>query len=478
MLDDRKIVLRLLLVFSFLTSLMSLFSPMPLLCLPALIVLYSIFYLFWRSNLYKGILLALCYQWAQVSVAVIVGTYTMTHIRDSLRFSGNIVEAYLLSCMVLFLLSLTIFFCIKKLNFTEDDVEEELGKYNIKKVIAGYIVLIFVLSASDIVWRYIPGLRQLAGVLTYYKWAWFFVMIYMSSKTKDFRKVVYSIVFYEFVYSFYSYFSSFKMVIIFLVMTTLCYTSVKSKNILKYFMVFVLVFYFGTVWVSIKADYRHYLNQGLKQQVVVVTSTEAFNFLGVLVKKNVEPGMDSLWTLVRRLSYIDFFSSTMSYVPSVVPHENGNLTFKTIMHILMPRLLFPDKEVLDDSKDLMKYTGGSYAGLDEGSSSGLGYATYLYIDYGSFLMMFAVIVLGLLHGTIYKIVYRTCPNQLWGWAILNSAFLNLYLYETSLIKKVGSLVVFGLVVSLINMFIMPLLLRKITPVVTKNASPPRGQALS
>ena len=71
----------------------------------------------------------------------------------------------------------------------------------------------------------------------------------------------------------------------------------------------------------------------------------------------------------------------------------------------MPRLLFVDKDVIDDTARTNLYTGG-LAGSSEGTSISLGYVAEAYIDFGTFGMFAALLAIGLLYGAIYRVLSR------------------------------------------------------------------------
>ena len=66
------------------------------------------------------------------------------------------------------------------------------------------------------------------------------------------------------------------------------------------------------------------------------------------------------------MAYTSFFAMALQHVPTVVPHEQGALWWGNLMHILQPRMFFPDKPMIEDSELTIKYTGEMVAGLEQG----------------------------------------------------------------------------------------------------------------
>ncbi len=80
----------------------------------------------------------------------------------------------------------------------------------------------------------------------------------------------------------------------------------------------------------------------------------------------------------------------------------------------MPRFLFPDKPVLDDSERTRTYTGMNVAGMEQGTSIGIGYIGESYVDFGPVKMFAPIFLLGLLYGLIYRFfVTKTRYTLLW-----------------------------------------------------------------
>ena len=109
----------------------------------------------------------------------------------------------------------------------------------------------------------------------------------------------------------------------------------------------------------IKEDYRGFVSQGSGEQVVLVSLEERLAYLTDRIGDvDWEMMSDGLGYLVMRLGYVDYLSATMRNVPSRVPFQDGAQIGATVMHVLQPRLLFPDKPPLpSDTEVVQKYTG-------------------------------------------------------------------------------------------------------------------------
>jgi hypothetical protein len=151
------------------------------------------------------------------------------------------------------------------------------------------------------------------------------------------------------------------------------------------------------------------------------------------VKRAFESGID-------RIGYLDYFAYSIQNVPAHIPHERGALWFATIKHILMPRILFPNKEAVDDNERTAKYALADVR-YNKGTSISIGYIGESYIDFGRYGMFVPILLLGIMYGLIYRWFILNAPNALFGTAFGTSLLLiPASPLETSNIKIMGTIV--------------------------------------
>jgi hypothetical protein len=195
----------------------------------------------------------------------------------------------------------------------------------------------------------------------------------------------------------------------------------------------------GSFWSEVKMDYRIYSSGGSQQQEFVVPLSDRLDYLVQEAKTfDGERFSDGFDRMLRRQSYIDFLSATMSYVPEVVPHEHGMRAWRTLIHVITPRILFPNKPPTEfDTEVTVHYTGLPIR-LREGTSISIGYVGELYIDFGAVGAVIATFVLGLIFGFAYQFLRgRSNGSVLLTYGIRATAVFVLLPFETALIKYVG-----------------------------------------
>ena len=426
----------------------------PFLVVPSLVVLFFLVKWFGTDNYPPVILIALSYQWSQVSIKVIYSTITFQPVLELAEFPNQFILAYLLSSLGLLVLGFGIRLKIREIAFSQKKIDAIMLSINVRKALINYLLfsLIAVLLYK---FRFVvPGLFQAIVALGYIKWALFFVVFYVSYKQKKQLKLLKLVILIEFISGFASFFADFKTIFFIAVISFLAVGKISKKNFIQLTVAFTLILGIALIWTSVKLEYRTYLNKGSKTQTVQVDADEALLFLSNQIDNlKASNVLNASTALIDRISYIDYFASCLDYVPKKSAHTDGSLTKNSIMHVLVPRLFNPSKPALDDSKHLTKYTGVFYADASMGVSFALGYVPDLYIDYGFFGMFIALFVFGVFIGAIIKSIHKSSINDLWALAVLLPLFLLLYKFENSLTKFFANLIVFWIVMKLFNKYL-------------------------
>ena len=228
------------------------------------------------------------------------------------------------------------------------------------------------------------GVRQffLAGASI--EWIGIFLLAYVCLSQKRGFSYLLVAVAIEVVLGFTGFFGGFKTV--FLVLF-IAFASAKPKlnfgSVAAIIVTVAISLLLTAFWSDIKADYRAFLNKGSEDQVALVPMEERFAYLSDRINEadgdTLASGFDKF---LKRMSYVEFFAATMHFVPESRPHENGAMTMTAISHILLPRMLFPDKAPLPlDTTVTVAYTGLPIE-LHAGTSISIGYAGEFYIDFG------------------------------------------------------------------------------------------------
>ena len=125
------------------------------------------------------------------------------------------------------------------------------------------------------------------------------------------------------------------------------------------------------VWTAIKVEYRSEMaGKSVQERATWLTD------------RYLSPKIDyeeAATRLLDRVSYTELFARVLAYLDAGEISNDFNFYGAAIKHVLTPRVLFPDKAALDDSKITTALTGERIA---EDTSIGVGYITEAQVDFG------------------------------------------------------------------------------------------------
>lgn len=343
---------------------------------------------------------------------------------------------------------------LPKINF--DILRNHADRLSIYKSFRFYLTMFFVANFLGAIAFFYSGLSQFIISISNLKWfafVLFGLQVFIKKKMLKEFALVSSL---EFAIGFFSFFSNFKIVLIYLVFIFLFFlVKISFKQLLLAFLILIFSFYLGVKWTSVKGEYRNYLNQGSNSQTVVIGQNDAFNKLLELSDNETDFNVSAA-QFFDRLQYTYHFAKTIERVPAVLPFENGGHLSSILLYVLTPRALNPDKKINESSKNATKYTGISYLGIEKGVSFSLGYFADLYIDFGLLGMLIYLILLGVIYGgSYYYFVRFTSNNVIFNYAFVSAIFMETIAFELDCVYMFGRLFANLIMFYLIKLFVVP-----------------------
>lgn len=324
------------------------------------------------------------------------------------------------------------------------------------------------------------GLSQVAIALANLHWVFFFVFVYAVLTQRRGYAALAFIFTVEVLIGFLGFFSEFKTVLVVSLLAALAVPlSLRGRRLWIAGLIAALALVLGVVWSAIKIEYRSFANAGTGDQVVVVSKTdqiaELHRLISELDKEDLSRGATNL---VGRLTYVYFLSEVMHMVPAYIAHEDGALWGDALYRAVVPRLLDPDKPIVDDTARTQEYTGLAVIGADSGTSVSLGYMAESYIDFGPVFMMLPLFLWGLLVGAAYRsFVSRTCVPLLgYGCATITVMTIASVL-EMSNAKMIAGLLLGWLTLWAVVRYAGPTLVQKVRTPLRDAPRPPATRAL-
>jgi len=305
----------------------------------------------------------------------------------------------------------------------------------------------------------LPGLSQPLLALANLQWAFFFIATYATFSRADASKTLWLIAFaLELAGSLGGYFSSFRSVFLFTLIAILAAgVRLRPAQLLAVGAVFAVMVMLGVVWTAVKVEYRPYLSGGENTQTVTVGYLDRLEKMAQIASNLTGSDLsDAADRMIARIAYTNFFGSALDYVPQITPHENGALWLDAIVRPFMPRIFFPEKEAIDESALMNRYTGLGMAGIEQGTQITLGYMGESYVDFGEFGMMVPIFLFGLFLGGAYRWVTNHKNSRgVLGMGLAAAILMTADSLGASTAKLVGALVVQLLIAWLFLRLVVP-----------------------
>jgi hypothetical protein len=418
-------------------------SPSPLAVLASGIVSIVMLILLWRQGTPPILLVPVFAQFAAVGLKPVMTAFTNRSLQDLADFSANLEPAAFFGLAGLTAL-------VAGLRIGGGDLpararQAAIENWPYRQILTLALAAIIIGHALDFIAERFDGARQIMLALGGVKWAGLFVLGYGTLRLRRGLRWLAAIVSIEIVLGMSGFFGEFRLVLFVLLAAAIgAQNSLRRRGMVALGVGAGLTLLLTVFWSAVKTDYRAFLNQGTRAQVVLQPLDERLSFLAHQAAEfNGQKFTSGFEMLLERVSYIDFLAATMERVPAVVPHEGGARLGAAIWHIVTPRILFPDKPELPSDTLLTAYYTGlpSFIWADANTSISIGYLGELYIDFGVGGALLAVFLMSLVFGRCYRAI-RDYPGMpvFVNYGLCMMVAIQFGSFETALIKLVGGLI--------------------------------------
>lgn len=443
----------------FLSTILAMFSPSPGVVLAAGGSLAALFLLLWRSGEPPILMFPLLYQWSVVAVKPYLSAFRQTPINELAQFGGNLEHAAYFAFTAIVCIAIGIRLTVGRLKrnwAAELEAEVRALPLNRVLIVTGALLAIGVLMNT--LAMVIAPLRSALLVLGGFGAGGVFFLAYWCFKNRRGYLYLAALMIAEIGVGLTGFFSDFQIPVLLLCVAAMCARDrLKMADALVLTMVISVLVLVASFWSEVKQDYRQFMNAGTGAQVVLVSLEDRIDYLGDQITTfNGERLGDGFEILLRRHSYIDFLANTMDYVPTFTPHEHGQRMGRTVIHILTPRILFPDKPPTDfDTEVTVRYTGIALT-VYAGTSISIGYLGELYIDFGILGALIACMIAGAGIGVGWRLLRDSGRGSLLlRYGLYALLALTLTQFGFALIKLVGGSVTAFIGAYLAQRYVLP-----------------------
>lgn len=428
-----------LLAFAALIAAFAPFAADTLVLLACAAVLASIAGVLLRPGANPVFALLLGYQWLQVGVATLYAA-AIGESLDAVYPVGDVTRATLLGMLGLQVAVMALALLVRPAAGGVDDLVASLNRMSLRRLLLAYVAITVVTTPLASAVGIASQWTQFVGGLDALRWAVLFLLTAAALSQRRGPILAALPVALEVVIGFGGFFAEFALPLMTALLAFVALfprLSVGQRGAALALAVSTIAL--GVLWQGVKGEYRREVSGGTGEQRIVVGIGERYTTLGRMAGETVRDDLDrTLEKFVFRMAYIDYFGLVLRRVPSELPHRDGELLGAAVRHVVMPRLLFPDKPPLpSDSELTAEYTGNVFIVYMTGTSISLGYMTELYIDFGVAGVVLAGLLLAALVAGIALGLSRLVPDPAVAMALAVGALLGARAFETALPKLIG-----------------------------------------
>jgi hypothetical protein len=400
----------------------------------------------WRIGEPPVAFAALTAQWLQISAGTFRATISGVSLSDLWQTPGaNYASS--LSLGGLLVLALGIRFAnMNRAPMNIGALHAEIRNYRYSRIVAAYCLAQAAnFFLQGVIWSF-PGLTQALLAASQLRWLFYFILVVATLVQKRGYGYLAAATAFEILLGFSSFFADFKTVFFVLIVSYLMVqVRISTKMVVSLGVLAGALFYMAVIWSSVKTDYRLYQNQGTGAQVSMGGALDNLEALAALIGKvDAERFSIGLDKLAQRVEYTQFFSRVTDNVPMYVPYDDGGIWEAAVLHVITPRILFPDKASLSgDIENTMRYTGLTFGGGGNETEIPLGYMAESYIDFGPVGMFIPIFLLGLMLGYEYRYFATRSFYLMFSYGLTPVVFGTVIAYEETAVKILGgNLIVF------------------------------------
>ena len=384
--------------------------------------------------------LALSFQWMQITLGIF---YTAA--------TGDVLPAFIstdwqrmvlvgLGCVVFLALGLRLGVSLVRRPAEDGDDKREFvctlpmlwAVYGASVVSTGAI--------QEVAWNF-PAFTQAILAINFAHLALVYLLLRRYSQPHFQWQYIAGLVAFEVGLGFTGYFADFREPLIMAIITiTEIFDRQRASHWLITATVVVVLGVSGFAWMSVRDQYRQDFTDELATASRADRLARVQSLLDGVNIGDRQTLRNTGFALADRLWAIYYPARALERVPAFQAHEDGRIIMSALIHLVTPRVLFPDKgELPSDSEMVRKYSDVNVAGAEQNTSIAFGYAAESYVDFGIPLMFVPVFLYGMLAGVSYQGMLQVLRHRELAISVITVIFwLSLYLFERSWVKTLGT----------------------------------------
>jgi hypothetical protein len=317
---------------------------------------------------------------------------------------------------------------------------------SIQRAVVWYFVSLPITSILGSVAASVPVIAQPFYAMTLIKFACVYVVAAKAFQSGRGYGWVVLIAVLEMVVGLTGYFANYKEAII--VMLIALASRPQRMNAGKWLFAaaaVVALIWVSLVWTAVKKDYRaHVAWQPIEQRLDWMAQQFFVN--------EIDYG-SAVVDLSRRIGYTKFLARIMAQEGTVSLPDTFHFYAAAVQHVLSPRILFPDKAALNDSKITTALLGER---IDSETSIGVGYVAQAHVDFGFPGLLLPILTIGIMLGAAAKYFMTRSAPLLIREAFATATLFLAFPFASDIDKALGGFITAFIAMALMLKFVYPM----------------------
>jgi hypothetical protein len=381
--------------------------------------------------------IAMAFQWMQGTVGLLYLGFLGRSVKTANDTDYRPMVLIALGCNLA--LAAGIHFGLKLRRNTETRDRPE-SAFSFGQIVAGYLLTVGFEGSILLIAPMYPTIRQILVTIDFARLGVLYLLLRRLTSPRIRGELIALVVAWEVVLGITGFFAGFREP---LVLSALAFLEVFDRRNKRHVAALVALgvasAVLAIVWMGIRSQYRREYLEVDQFSASRSTRVDRVRDLSGDFLSNT----DNLWAtadaVVDRMWAVGYPAMALKRVPSVLPHTDGAIVRAALVHIVTPRVFFPDKaELPSDSEEVRKYAGLFVAGREANTSIAFGYAIESYIDFGLPWMFLPVLLYGLFVGFCYALFRQLIWHRDLSVAFLTVTFwISVYILERSWATMLG-----------------------------------------
>lgn len=211
-----------------------------------------------------------------------------------------------------------------------------------------------------------------------------------------------------------------------------------------------LLVWASLVWTAVKPEFRAWL--ATENAAITGSASEKAAWMTNYLSSGRLDYADAFMRLSDRIGYVRFYALALPKLESAY-HTPTDFWPDALINTFMPRFLFPDKPILNDTKITSELTGVQFGA---NTSVSIGFVAQTHADFGFPIMLFPIMLIGVMLGGVGGYFQSKPISQSARDAFMSAALVYKFGYEANIDKALGAFVLSAIALVIVFKFVYPI----------------------